>query len=406
MDKVLLIICDGLSDRPITELGGKTPLEAAKTPNLDRLVKRGLTGLMHVVDIGIRPGSDVAHLSLFGYDPNLYYSGRGPFEAVGIGMEIKPNDVALRGNFATVDSAFRIIDRRAGRIEHTFPLTRALNDMLIEDTKVYVSVGTGHRAAVILRGKNLNGRISDVDPHKEGVKVRSAYALVKTASAKKTAKIINQFVRRSYQILSAHPLNKKREKEGKLPGNIILLRGAGILPKLPTFLEKYSLKAACIAGGGLYKGIGRLLGMDTIEVPQATGKPDTNIKAKIEAALKTFKTHDFVFVHIKGADVLAEDGDFLGKKKFIEKIDAALSPLVKREDILIVITADHTTSSILKIHTADPVPLLMAGKNLHTDQVTLFGERSVASGKLGHIVGKHLMPIILDFLGRAPLMGA
>jgi 2,3-bisphosphoglycerate-independent phosphoglycerate mutase len=406
MHKVLLIICDGLSDRPIFELGGKTPLEAAATPNLDKLASRGMTGVMHTVDIGVRPGSDVAHLSIFGYDTERYYTGRGPFEAAGLGMDIQPQDIACRGNFATVTSDFILTDRRASRIDTTTDLLKSLEKINISGVKIFIKKGLGHRIAVLFRGKNLDGRVSDTDPHHEGTNLLKAKPTVDNEKAKKTAKIINEFVSKSYEILKNHPVNKKREQAGLPAANIVLLRGAGSLPTLPSFKEKYHLTAACIAGAGLYKGIGKLLGMDIITVAGATGKLDTNLSAKIKAALSAFSKYDFVFIHIKACDNLAEDGDFLGKKKFIEKIDRSLSPLVKRDDILIVITADHTTSSVLKMHTADPVPLLIAGKNLHTDYVTQFGEREVAAGRLGHIQGKHLMPIILDFLGRAPLYGA
>lgn len=406
MNKVLLIICDGLSDRPIYELGGKTPLEAAVKPNLDKLTKQGLTGVMHTIDIGVRPGSDVAHLALFGYDIKKYYTGRGVFEAAGYGMDLQKGDVALRANFATVDKNLTIIDRRAGRIEHTSELVKLLNDKEIGGVKIFVKKGVGHRTAVVLRGKNLDGRITDVDLHKKDIKVAKAKARIKNKNAEKTAKVVNKFVEYSHEVLSKHQINKKRVKKGLFPANILLVRGAGSLTDIPSFFEKYGFKACCIAGAGLYKGIAKLLGMDLIHVKGATGKPDTNIKAKIKAALTAFGEYDFVFVHIKGADNLAEDGNFLGKKKFIEKIDKALSPLLSKKDMLLVLTADHTTSSYLKIHTADPVPVLIAGKNLHTDHVLTFGERSVSSGKLGHIQGKHLMSLILDFLGRAPLFGA
>jgi len=406
MHKVLLIICDGLSDRPIYELGGKTPLEAAATPNLDKLASRGITGVMHTVDIGVRPGSDVAHLSIFGYDTAKYYTGRGPFEAAGLGMNIQPQDVACRGNFATVTSDFFLADRRAGRIDNTGDLLKSLEKINISGVKIFLKKGLEHRVAVLFRGKNLDGRVSDTDPHEVGAKILKAKPLVDSVKAKKTAKLINEFVSKSYEILKNHPVNKKKARSGLPAANIVLLRGAGSLPQLPSFKEKYHLTAACIAGAGLYKGIGKLLGMDIIAVTGATGKLDTNLPAKIKAATAAFSKYDFVFIHIKACDNLSEDGDFLGKKKFIEKIDRSLSPLVKRDDILIVVTADHTTSSVLKMHTADPVPLLIAGKNLHTDYVTQFGEREVAVGRLGHIQGKHLMPIILDFLGRAPLYGA
>jgi 2,3-bisphosphoglycerate-independent phosphoglycerate mutase len=201
-------------------------------------------------------------------------------------------------------------------------------------------------------------------------------------------------------------VNNRRLKHNKKPANMVLLRGAGQVVKMPSFYKKHRLKAVCIAGAGLYKGIARAIGMDVYEVPGATGMPDTALDAKVQSAIKLFKKYDFVFLHIKGTDILAEDGDYIGKKKFIEKIDKALKPLLSRRENLIILTADHTTSSYLKIHTADPVPVLMTGKNIYTDSITSFSEANAYNGKLGHIQGKHLMPIIKDYLGRAPLFGA
>lgn len=406
LNKVLLIICDGLSDRPVKELNGKTPLEAAKTPNLDELARKGITGLMHTIDVGIRPGSDVAHLSLFGYNPYKYYSGRGPFEAVGLNMDIKAHDIAFRGNFATVDEMLTITDRRAGRIEKTHPLTESLNKIHIKGAHFIVKEGTGHRAAVILRGNNLSGKISDNDPHLIGLRVLDVYSLDNKPQSKKTATIENDFLKKAYEILLKHPLNLERIKKGLPPANYLLLRGAGEMPELTPFSQKYGLKSACIAGAGLYKGIGKMLGMKIINVFGATGKPNTDIPAKIKAAVKAFNEYDFVFVHIKGADVLAEDGDCQGKKEFIQRIDKALKPVMNLKNTLIVVTADHTTSSELKIHTSDPVPVLFSGEGVRVDEVTRFGERTAASGKLGFIKGEHLMRIILDLLGKAPLYGA
>lgn len=395
MAKILLIICDGLSDRPVSELGGKTPLEAAFKPNLDMLALSGITGTMHTVDIGIRPGSDTAHLSIFGYDIPKYYTGRGPFEAAGLGMDIKKGDIAFRGNFATVNENLMVVDRRAGRIEKTQNLIKSLEKIKIPDVKIFIRKGLGHRFALTLRGKNLDGRISDTDPHETHKKVLLSKPLIENIKTKKTAKVVNNFTRQSFMILKNEPV-----------ANCILLRGAGTLRYIPSFTEKYNLKAACIAGGGLYKGIAKILGMDIIEVKGATGKPDTDVKTKINTALQLFEKYDFVFVHIKACDSLAEDGNFITKKAFIEKIDQALKPLTKRHDILTVVTADHTTSSKLKKHTADPVPVLITGEDIHTDHVTKFEERAVLTGGLGHIRGLNLMPIIIDLIGKAPLYGA
>lgn len=406
MNKAILIICDGLSDRPIDELGGKTPLEAALKPNLDELSRRGVNGLMHTIDIGIRPGSDVAHLSIFGYDPYTYYTGRGPFEVAGIGMDFKEKDIAFRGNFATVDPALTITDRRAGRIDNTQDLIEELTKIKIEGGRFIFKKGVAHRVGVILRGDDLSAKISDNDPHITYEKVQKVYPLDNKPSSKKTAKIVNRFLEKAYQVLAAHPLNKKRVQMGLLPANYLLLRGAGQVPNLIPFSQKYGLTSACIAGAGLYKGVGKMLGMKVINVSGTTGKEDSDISAKIKAAIKALNDHDFVFVHIKAADTLAEDGNFLGKKEFIEKIDKALAPTLKLTDTFIIVTADHTTASTLKMHTSDPVPIVIAGRGVRTDHVSSFGERAVAGGKLGFIRGEHLMKIILDLMGKAPLFGA
>ncbi len=406
MNKALLIICDGLSDRPIEELGGKTPLEAAKTPNMDYLSRHGINGLMHTIDVGIRPGSDVAHMSIFGYDPYEYYTGRGPFEVAGINMEFKPGDIAFRGNFATVDEMLVITDRRAGRIDDTKDLIDALSKTKIPGIQIFLKKGVGHRVGVIFRGKNLSSAISDNDPHLVGEKAQNVYPTDSKPESNKTAKLVNEFLDKSYKILENHPLNIKRKESGLLPANYLLLRGAGSVPDFIPFSQKYGLKAACIAGAGLYKGIGKMLGMKVIEVSKTTGKVNTSVEAKISASILALKTYDFLFVHIKAADSLAEDGNFQGKKQFIEKIDQAFGPLTKLKDTFVVVTADHTTSSQLKIHTSDPVPVLISGPGVRTDHISEFGERAAAEGKLGHIKGGHLMNIILDLMGKAPLYGA
>ncbi len=406
MNKAILIICDGLSDRPIDELKGKTPLEAAAKPNMDKLARMGVSGLMHTVDVGIRPGSDVAHMSIFGYDPYKYYSGRGPFEVAGIGMDFKSGDIALRGNFATVDEMMVITDRRAGRIEDTQVLIKSLLDIKIPGVKIFLKKGISHRVGVILRGKDLSAAISDNDPHLSFEKVQEVYPRDNKPATKRTAKLLNHFLNEAYEILKNHPQNKKRILSGLPPANYLLLRGAGNVPNLIPFSQKYGLKSACIAGAGLYKGIGKMMGMKIIEVPHATGKIDTNVNAKIKAAIDALLIYDFVYVHIKATDSLAEDGDWQGKKEFIEKMDKAFKTLTNLVNTFVVITADHSTSSALKAHTSDPVPVVIAGKGVRTDNVTSFGERAAASGKLGFIKGEHLMRIILDLMGKAPLFGA
>lgn len=406
MQKVVFIVCDGLSDRPIPELGRKTPLEAAYKPNLDKLASQGILGAMNTIDIGVRPGSDVSHLALFGYDPLIYYSGRGPFEAAGIDMDLKEGDVCFRANMGTVDENLIVIDRRAGRIESTEPFVKVLNETKIDDVLFLLKAGTGHRLGLVMRGLNLSPKITDCDPHKTGEKVKKATPKDNSQEAKKTALILNKFLDYAYKKIKDLPINKERVKKLLPPANYILVRGAGILPKYPSFKEKYGLNACCIAGAGLYRGIAKVLGMKIIKVAGATGKPDTNLDAKIKAVIKELKNFDFVFLHIKGTDTLGEDGDFIGKKLFIEKIDKALAPLLKLKECLIVVTADHSTPCALKAHSADDVPVLICGEGVRSDDIKTFNERTCHQGRLGHIKGLNLMPIIIDLMGLAELFGA
>ncbi|GAI36902.1 unnamed protein product, partial [marine sediment metagenome] len=211
--KILFIILDGLGDRSIKELGNKTPLEAAKTPNFDFLASQGICGLIEPVYQGSFPTSKDAHLSLFGYDLKKWHMNRGVFEVLGIGMELKKEDIALRGNFSTVDSNFKIIDRRAGRISDTKPLIRALQGMTIERVKFLLGVAVSHRLGIILRGKHLSDKISDGDFHKAGIKAPKILARENNKEAKFTARVLNEFLLRSHQILENHPLNKKRIKK-------------------------------------------------------------------------------------------------------------------------------------------------------------------------------------------------
>ncbi len=403
--KVLLVSLDGLGDRPIKELKGKTPLEAAKKPNLDRLAKEGITGLMNTVGVGVRPGSDTSHLCMLGYDPKEYYTGRGPIEAAGVGIDIRPGDVALRGNFGTVDNGF-IKDRRAGRILDVSELCKALDGMEIEGVKFIVKAGTGHRAAVVLRGKGLSSRVSEADPHVAGAKVDEVRGLDGSPEAAFTARVLNEFMEKSRQLLEGHALNRQRVEHGKLPANFLLLRGAGVVPKLPSFKEKWGLDAAGIAGGGLYKGIIRLLGMELIPVKGATGLPDTDVKAKFAAAREALKTHDFVFVHVKGTDVFGEDGNWKAKKEFIEKVDKGLKEVMGLKDVFIAVTADHSTACCFKAHTADPVPLVIRGEGVRVDDVKAYGERACAKGGLGRIQGLQLLSTLLDLMGKTHLYGA
>jgi 2,3-bisphosphoglycerate-independent phosphoglycerate mutase len=405
--KTICIIFDGLGDRPIKELGDKTPLEAATTPNMDAIAQKSLCGLMHTLGRGVRPGSDVSHLEIFGYPIKQYYTGRGPIEVAGLGIQLQGGDVAFRGNFGSVDSEWNILDRRAGRIRIVDEFAKALDGIEIDGIQFIVKPGTAHRAGVVMRGKGLSAAVSDCDPHEEGHPVLKAESLDGSKEALFTASVLNKFLRKSYDILNDLDTNKTRTMNKQLPANFLLLRGAGVYPSMPTFNEKYDMKACCIAGGGLYKGIGAFLGMELIEVPGATALPDTDVVAKFKYALKALDGYDFIFCHVKPTDSLAEDGNFNGKKDFIEKIDQAASLLLDLpDDVLLVMTADHSTPSELKAHSADPVPVLFCNPSTRIDEVSQFSERAFAYGGLGFIEGKDLMPQILNLMGKLHLIGA
>lgn len=391
MKKILLIVIDGLGDEPIPQLAGKTPLEAARTPNLDFLAKNGICGqVLPWIKKGKLPTSEDTHLALFGYQPKIYNPGRGVLEALGIGMRVLPIDVCLRGNFATVDpKTLKIIDRRAGRIEKTDDLIKAISGIEIKGVKFLIGKAVSHRIGIVMRGKNLSARISGNDPKIAQVRPVQIKPLNKTQNAKFTAQVLNRFLEKAYLILREHPLNKNRA----LPANYILVRGAGKIKKIKSFREKYKLRAGFVAGGTLYKGIGRFLGMREIKVKGANGLPTTNLKGKIVASKRELERHDFIFCHIKAADNLAEDGNFLGKKEFIEKIDKSLTPLLNLKKVLIIVTADHATSSLLKRHFLAPVPILIYGNG--QDSVMEFSENVCQKGKLGKIPQLKLMSKIL-----------
>ena len=387
--KIILIVIDGLGDEPIPQLKNRTPLEAANTPNFDFLAKNGICGLvLPWREKGKLPTSEETHLAIFGYDPSRFNPGRGVLEVLGIGEKIKKGDVCFRGNFATVDENLVIIDRRAERIEDTEDLIASLNKIKIKGVKVIVKKAFGHRIGIIFRGKNLSANVSSNDPKEIGVKV------LRIRGQKRMVKILEEFLEKARSILENHPKNKKRKKEGKLPANYILLRGAGKFKKVKSFNEKYGLKAAFIAGGTLYKGIGKYLGMEEIKVEGADGTIKTNLRGKFLAAKTATKNYDFVFVHIKATDNLAEDGKFIEKKEFIEKIDKNLNSILDLKNILIVVTGDHSTCSLRKNHCNFPNPILIYGAE--KDNCEKFSERECRKGNLGFLKQIEIMKKVLN----------
>lgn len=410
MKKILLVILDGMGDRPCPELGDKTPLEAAETPNMDRLAAEGQTGLMDVISPGIAPGSDTAHLALLGYDPLEVYTGRGAFEAAGTGLDIKKGDVAFRCNFGTVDGLMKVLDRRAGRISSgTDELAASLDGMRIEDVDIIFKPAVEHRAVLVLRGPGLSPDVSDVDPHEVGAEILTTLPL--KPEAQKTARILNEFTQKSYDIMKDHPVNVKRMEDGKPPANIAMARGPGSPPDVPPFSELHGMRGAAVVGISLVKGVCCVSGLEIIDVPGATGGLDTDLGQKREAALKALTSNDFVLLHIKAPDVCGHDGDPQAKADFISKVDKELGQLMGdlgelADEIVICVTADHSTPCCVCDHSADPVPLFIWGRGLRKDNIQMFGEHAAAHGGLGKIRGKHLLNTLKGQAGRAEKYGA
>ncbi len=395
--KAILLIIDGLGDLPTP----KTPLQAAVKPNLDRLAKEGITGMLAPVKRYVVPGSDTSHLQILGYDPAIFYHGRGPLEALGLGMDLCNGDVAFRANFATVKDG-RVVDRRAGRIDTKTASALSANlSMKIEGVQVEFRNSVEHRGALVLHGSGLSHNVSETDPHESGP-IHECHPLDGTWQAAKTARIINRFTEISGGILSAAPENRKRAK----PANALLLRGAGYYAEAPSFTERFGIDAACVAGGALYKGIARYVGMDVVLVPGATGDRNTDLRAKARAAVKALQDYDAVFMHVKACDSAGHDGDFMGKKRMIERIDAEAVPILAKSGACLVITGDHSTPCCRKAHSGHEVPIMVCGNGEPTDRVSRFDEISCAEGGLGHIKGKDIVYLILNLIEKAQKYGS
>lgn len=374
--KIVLLVIDGLGGLPHPDTG-KTELETANTPNLDSLVSKGICGLTDPVGPGITSGSTPGHLALFGYDPVKYEIGRGVVEAIGIDFELKPKDIAARGNFCTVDSSGLVTDRRAGRIstEKCTELCRLLEGIKIEGIKLFVLPVREHRFAVIFRGEGLAPEVSDSDPQRLGVVPKAVKA--QRATARRTADIANEFISKAKINLSGHH-----------PANMVLLRGFSRRPDIPTMGEIYKLKPAAIASYPMYRGLARLVGMELLETGAAVTEEFATLK-------KNYAGYDFFFIHVKGADSAGEDGDFDRKVKIIEEVDKALPALVSLEPDVIVVTGDHSTPALLKGHSWHPVPVLLYSKYCRTDRVREFSEQAAISGGLGRLPATQVMPLAM-----------
>jgi 2,3-bisphosphoglycerate-independent phosphoglycerate mutase len=400
--KILLVIFDGLADRPIPALGGKTPLQVAAIPNLNELAKRSQCGTQNALAFGEYPTSEEAHLAIFGYDYKKDLPGRGVLEGLGINAPLTKKDLVLRVDFGTVDRSLKVIDPRAGNINSVKSFCQHLGEIKIGNFTFNIYPGLGHRAVLSISGvpvskeiKHHSTVVTDTDPHKSkvhqgGNRVLKPEPLDNSIEAKLTAEALWEYQKKTNEILNKYLENKIRIRSGLKPANFILTRGAGFIKPVESFHQKYQLNAVCVAGAPLYKGIARYLGMDVAEVPGATGTFETNIDAKVKMALLKLKEgYDFCFLHLKGTDVVAEEeGDYEKKIDYLERADKALKAVLNFKGVLAV-TGDHATPCVLKDHSLDPVPFMISDQN--PDSVTLFNEVDCAKGELGHFAGSEIM---------------
>jgi 2,3-bisphosphoglycerate-independent phosphoglycerate mutase len=393
--KIILCVLDGLGGLP---LNGKTELEAASTPNLDELASRSACGLHVPVAPGITPGSGPSHLGLFGYDPLKYEIGRGVLEALGLGLELSQNDLAIRGNFATIRYEGNrpiVVDRRAGRIptEENKRITKEIRKKVktIDQVEVSITSGMEHRFVLVLTFPEplLVGShdISDTDPQREGLS--PLRPLARRKEADRVVSVVDSLIDKINHVI-----------KDEAAANYILLRGFSVYPKLPTFSEAYGLKAAAVAVYPMYRGVARLVGLKDLDVK------DSTINSEIETLRQHFDEFDFFYFHVKKTDSYGEDGNFDGKVKVIEDFDRCIPDIISLKPDVFVVTGDHSTPAIMKSHSWHPVPFLLYSSKNRGVHVSGFSERECLKGELGIFRAIEAMPLILSNAGRLQKFGA
>jgi 2,3-bisphosphoglycerate-independent phosphoglycerate mutase len=385
--KIVLLSLDGLGGLPRPETG-KSELETARIPNLNRLASEGACGLLRHVAPGITPGSGPGHLGLFGYDPIRYQVGRGVLEGLGIEFDLRAGDVAARGNFCTVDGAGLITDRRAGRIatEVSVRLTERLRTIRLPGVELFVEPVKDYRFVLVLRGASLGGRLSETDPQMLGKAPLPVRAL--DADSGRTAELVNAFVERARTLLA-----------DAAPANMVLLRGFDRLPDLPRFPEVFGLRAGAIAAYPMYRGLARLVGMDVL-------KTGGDYAAEVSTLREHWQSYDFFFVHYKDTDKAGEDGDFDAKVAALERFDGFVPQIEALRPDVLVVSGDHASPSLLAAHGWQPVPVVVHSRYAGADPVTAFTERACAGGSLGVMPAQHLMPLVMANALRLTKFGA
>ncbi len=388
---MVLLVLDGLADIPTAAAGYRTPLEAAATPNLDKIAPESAQGRLVPVAPGITPGSGPGHLGLFGYDPLKTIVGRGVIEALGVDLELAPSDLAARANYATLDESGVIIDRRAGRIptEQNVELCERLKSIgPIEGVSITIRPGRSHRFVVVWRGADIAGPLTDSDPGKEGYPIREVQPVGDDPRNIKAARVVNTFWKAALEQLG-----------DCRPANGVLLRGISQRPEITPFPERFGVRAAAIASYPMYRGLAHLVGMKKIptgETPEDLFKTYADIKGD----------YDFAFIHVKAPDMAGEDGDFDAKVAAFEAVDRALPALLAESPAVLAITGDHATPVSYKSHGWQPVPVLVKAARAGCDGLERFTERTALHGSLGTIPSRDLMAILLASAGRLAKYGA
>jgi len=375
--RILLLVMDGIGGLPHPDTG-KTELETANTPNLDRLASEGICGMAYTVSPGITPGSAPGHMSLFGYEPTMYQFGRGIVEALGLDIEVGPGDVVVRGNFCTVDDDGVITDRRAGRIptEVCKEQCAILNKgVAVSGTQVQFFAGKDHRFVMRLRGDGLSHHVGDTDPQHEGMHPLAPEAL--DPSATRTAEIAADIV------AQARTLLKDRH-----PANMFLLRGFSEHPDYPSINDIYGLTPACIAPYPMYRGVSRVVGMDILPAGET-------LEDEVAALKKNYDKYDYFFMHYKKTDAKGEDGDFDAKVQAIEDYDRVLPSILELNPDVVIVTGDHSTPAGLVGHSWHTVPVILSAKYCRRDEVTAYGESACLKGGLGVFAAVELMPLAM-----------
>jgi len=406
-DPCVLIIVDGLGDRPNPKLGGKTPLEAARTPNLDLLAAAGVYGLVDPIGPRITPNTHSGAGILMGMPAGeADQLKRGPVEAAGAGRELKEGEVALRANFASVKPAFGgflVTDRRAGRItKDTAELCAALNPIELENGVVAEIRSTDqHRGVLVLSGPGLDADISDTDPGDEEMPAPLLRCHALRPSAAKTAASVNALVKAAYDVLRDHPVNVARQAAGKPPANGLITRGAGAAVSPKNIIRQMGLNALVISGCNTVRGLAKVFGFDVLSDARFTATVATDVEAKIHGAIEALSSYDVVFVHIKAPDICAHDRQPEAKRNFIERLDKAMAPLLK-QPIAVALSADHTTDSNSGLHTSDPVPSIFYSPRMGPGIAGIkFGETACRNGKMERQTSGEFLQQVLSFINAS-----